>query len=231
MINALKFYSEKYNYKNDDLMIIDIGANIGWYTTFLGKLKYNILSFEPLPENYHVLTKNFCRNNKNFFIKGESITLINKGLYPINTTCNYYKDIKKVKKDIVLCDKKKEKNLDRDYVQIGLINTIKLANFIPSILKKKITLLILDLDIEGEMAIESGKELIYEYHIPYIFIEFNKSIFHIHETDPQNFLRFFSKNGYKISLNGFLTNMFITIEDLIKIDFISINLYLIYYGK
>ena len=93
------------------------------------------------------------------------------------------------------------------------------------------TLLRLDLNYEGEKAIESGKELISIYHIPFIFIEFNLSMFILHESKPQDFLRFFINNGYKISLKGFLSNEFINIEDILKTYFVKINLYLVYTGK
>ena len=104
-------------------------------------------------------------------------------------------------------------------------------NFLPLITNKRVILVRLDLEYEGEMAILSGKELIYKYHIPYIFIEFNMLMFALHETRPQDFLRFFTENGYKISLKGFLTEEFISVEDIMRTNFITINLYLVFVGK
>ena len=120
--------------------------------------------------------------------------------------------------------------MDKDYTKIDTIKTNKLSNFIPLINDKRMTLLILDLEYEGEMALESGKELITKYHIPFVFIEFNMLMFALHETRPQDFLRFFIENNYKISLNGFLSNQFISVEDIMRTNFISINLYLVYVG-
>lgn len=228
MLNAIKYYADKYDYENDDILIIDIGSNVGWYTSFFGAFKYSVLAFEPLPDNYYVLKKNFCRNHKDFFGPLSTVTIVNQALYPKETFCDYYKDIKNSKKDLILCDKDKEKNLDKDYINIGRIKTTKLSDFIPLIYGKRKTLLRLDLELEGEMAIESGKELISLYHIPYVFIEFNLSMFDLHETKPKDFLIFFTDNGYKISIDGFLTKKFISIEDLLKIKFTKINLYLVY---
>ena len=209
-------------------MIIVIGANVVWYTTLLGVFKYSVLTFESFPDNYYILKKNFCRNHKDFFGPLSTVTIVNQALYPKETFCDYYKDIKNSKKDLILCDKDKEKNLDKDYINIGRIKTTKLSDFIPLIYGKRKTLLRLDLEFEGEMAIESGKELISLYHIPYVFIEFNLSMFDLHETKPKDFLVFFTDNGYKISIDGFLTKKFISIEDLLKIKFTKINLYLVY---
>ena len=231
MLNAIKYFEDKYDFENDDIAIIDIGSNVGWFSTYFGTFKYNVLSFEPLPENYYILKKNFCRTNMDFFGTSSTITIINEALYPIETFCDYYKDIKNSKKNLILCDKSKEKNLDKDYIKVDRIKTTKLSNFLPQIMNKRIALLRLDLEYEGEMAIESGKELITKFHVPYIFIEFNMLMFALHETRPQDFLRFFINNGYKISLNGFLTDQFITVEDLMRIEFITINLYLVCVGK
>ena len=205
MLNALNYYTNKYDYLNSDIVIIDIGSNTGWYATFLGNLNFTVLSFESMPENIYLFNKNFCRNNKALFGNISTVTVINKILYPKETYCDYYNYLYNSKK----------------YV----------SKFIPLINNKRMTLLRLDLHYEGEKAIESGKELIIIYHIPFIFIEFNLSMFILHETKPLDFLRFFINNGYKISLNGFLSNEFINIEDILKTDFVKINLYLVYTGK
>ena len=231
ILNALRYYADKHDYENDDILIIDIGSNVGWYTTFFGVFKYTVLAFEPSPENYYIFKKNFCRNNKDFFGPLSTITIVNQALYPIETFCDYYKDKNNSRKNIILCDKDKEKNLDKDYINIGRIKSIKLSDFIPLIYGKRKTLLILDLESEGEKAIESGKDLISIYHIPFVFIEFNLLMFSLHETRPQEFLKFFVDNGYKISLDGFLSDNYISINDLMKTKFIQINLYLVFVEK
>ena len=234
MLKALEYYKDKNNYKNEDLIIIDIGANIGWYTIFFGIHNYSVLSFEPYPENYYVLKKNYCRNIKNIIEENTNnltITLINRAIYPTEATCGYYQDIKNSKKDLVICDLRKEDNFNIDYMKMDLVNSTNLGDFIPIINHKKITLLRLDLEFEGENAIKSGIKLITKYHIPYIFIEFNFLIFSIHMTTAQEFFKFFIDNGYKISLNGFLTNDFIDIEELMIIRATRNNLYFVYVGQ
>jgi len=228
MLNALQYYSDKHDYENDDIMIIDIGANIGWYTILFGLFKYSVLAFEPFPENYYILKKNYCRNNRDFFRKRSKITIVNTALYTERTKCGYYQDIKSSRKDMVLCDFQKESNFDIDYMRMALINSTKLSDYIPLIIHKRIALLRIDLEFEGERAIKSGEELITLYHVPYIFIEFNRAVFSIYESQEENFLKFFIRNGYKISLKGFLTDNFISIEDLMKRKFKKINLYLVY---
>ena len=58
MINALKFYGIKYNILNNkDIFILDIGGNVGWYPSFLGRYGYSIISFEAFKKNYYVEKK------------------------------------------------------------------------------------------------------------------------------------------------------------------------------
>ena len=71
-----------------------------------------------------------------------------------------------------------------------LQNSTNLADFIQIINHKRITILRLDLEFEGENAIKSGIELINKYHIPYIFFEFNYLIFSIHIQLLKDFLNF-----------------------------------------
>ena len=64
IIKALSYYSEKKNLSKNDIYIIDIGANIGWYTFTLSKYGYKIFSFEPSKINYYILRKNYCINKE-----------------------------------------------------------------------------------------------------------------------------------------------------------------------
>lgn len=87
ILKALDYYSEKKNLKNEDIYILDIGANIGWYTFFLGKYGYKIIGFEPSGINFYILKKNFCLNRE------VNITLINKGLFDQEKKCDYYMSV------------------------------------------------------------------------------------------------------------------------------------------
>ena len=52
---ALKFYGEKKNIKNNnDIVFLDIGTNVGWYPSLLGRYGYTILGFEAFEKNYYL---------------------------------------------------------------------------------------------------------------------------------------------------------------------------------
>ena len=81
VLKALEYYSKKKNLENKDIYLLDIGSNIGWYTYYLGKYGFQILSFEPNRLNNYILYKNYCIN------KDVNVTLINKGLDKEDKIC------------------------------------------------------------------------------------------------------------------------------------------------
>lgn len=62
---------------------IDVGANIGYYTLLMAKLKANVHSFEPEPNNFSLLKKNVELNNFT------NVTLYNKAVSNINGTTKF----------------------------------------------------------------------------------------------------------------------------------------------
>ena len=43
LLSLLDYYSRKKNIERNDIYVLDIGANIGWYTFILGNKGYNII--------------------------------------------------------------------------------------------------------------------------------------------------------------------------------------------
>ena len=43
LLSVLQSYSSLKKIKNEDIYLLDIGANVGWYTFFLAKYGYKIL--------------------------------------------------------------------------------------------------------------------------------------------------------------------------------------------
>ena len=76
-------------------------------------------------------------------------------------------------------------------------------------------------------AIESGIELITKYHIPFILIEFTPNLLKEHGTNPKEFIQLFVNNGYKISIEGFLNNKYISVDELMNEVKNQINCFLI----
>ena len=163
ILDGLNFYSKKKNLINNNIYIIDVGGNVGWYTLILGKLGYNLVTFEPLKMNYYILNKNYCLN------KEINVTLINKGLFPEEKRCYIYSPGNNIGDGITNCNGKILENS----VNNGEIILTKLSNYMSYFENKNLAMIKMDIEgLEGK-AFESGIEFITNYHVPFIFMEFN----------------------------------------------------------
>ena len=227
MLNALNDFAEKNNIKNNkSIVMIDIDGNVGWYATFLGSYRYTIITFEPDPINYYILNKNYCRNNRDIFGNSSSIIIVNEGLHTEKRHCDYYRNLKHDEYNIMRCNKKGI-DIPKKFNKTYEVNVTKLSKFIPLLKDKNITLIRINTEVEGVKAIESGKELITQLHVPYVFIEFSRRSFEYQKDKQMEFLNFFTSNNYGISLIDF-KNDYISVEKLMKKEFDFILLYLTY---
>ena len=217
LLSLLDYYSRKKNIERNDIYVLDIGANIGWYTFILGNKGYNIISFEPSTTNYYILNKNYCLNNNT------NIILINKGLDIEETNISIYHPLINIGNAISSNDAHNS-NI-KNYIKEEIILT-KLEKYIPYLVNKNLALMKLDIEGSEGKAIESGKELITKYHIPFIFMEWTPKALKLKGTDPELFLKLFINNGYKISKKDFLSKEYCSFDEIINVA--AINLYIIY---
>ena len=135
----MNYYSSLKNITNDNIYILDIGSNVGWYTLFLGKLGYKILAFEPSDVNMYILRKNFCLN------QDLNITLIKKGLYTEEKQCDFYISRGNIGDGWVFCDK--NYTIPNHIIKTGKTYLTKLSNYIEFLSTKNLALI--KIDIEG----------------------------------------------------------------------------------
>lgn len=219
ILEALNYYANKTNLKNKDLYILDIGGNVGWYSFYLGKYGYNIISFEPTERNFYILRKNYCLN------KDVNITIINKGLYTSEKICDYYEQIGNKGNGMVICNKTND--ILRDFRKSSVVILTELRNFIQFLSKKHVAFIKIDVEGAEEAVILSGIELISKYHVPFIFLEYCPNYLRMHDVNNTKYLEMFENNGYKISIISFFDKKYVSVEHLAKISK-CFNLYIIY---
>ena len=129
---------------------------------------------------------------------------------------------------MVLCNLNEIELISNRFKKLSKVSLTKLSNFIPYLSNKNLALIKIDVEGSEGNVIMSGIDLINKYHIPFIFIEFTPSFLVAHNTDPKKFIELFLHNGYKISINGFLSKDFISAEHLIKITKFQINVYFVH---
>jgi FkbM family methyltransferase len=219
ILEVLNYYSSKKNIKNEDMYILDIGANVGWYSYYLGKFGYKIISFEPSERNYYILRRTYCLNQE------INITIINKGLYNEEKRCDYYEHVGNKGNGMVICDQKKD--IPNYLEKKSEVILTKLSNYITFLSTKNLAFIKIDAEGSEESAFLSGIELLTKYHVPFIFLEYCPNNLKLHNVDKKKFLEIFYNNGYKISLNNFLDKNYTSIDYLASKDDL-INIYIIY---
>ena len=207
ILDALDFYKKKNKTKSEELFILDIGSNIGWYSYFLGKIGYNIISFEPSERNYYILRKTYCLNNH------VNIAIVNKALSNNEKICDYYVNNENKGKGKVIC--KPRKDLPQNLEKKDLVTLTKLNNYISHLPDEKIVFMKISVEGAEESVILGGIKLITKTHVPFIYLEFVSDNLNFYKVDKKKFLEIFEENGYKISTTSFLDKKYSSVNDLI----------------
>ena len=227
IIAALRFYAIKNNILNNkDIYMLDIGGNIGWYPSLLGRYGYSILSFEAFERNHYVEKKNLCHlyNNSN-------IIIITKGLGDKEKICHYFNHINNEGNGMVICDDKKflyNTKLKKMFVKESEVEITTLNQFIPYLSNKNIALMKIDVEGQELKILEGGAKLITQYHVPFVVLEFSPTYLKEVGSEPIKLIQLFIDNGYKISIEGFLTNKYLTADELLAKTGFQINCYFIH---
>ena len=222
LLTALLYYSSLYNLSPHDIYFLDLGANIGWYSLFIAKYGYNILSFEPSQTNNYILKKNYCLNRE------LNVTFINKGLYNDDQKCDLYINSQNKGDGIVFCEK--DNQIPGNLIKKEQVTLTKLSNYIQFLTERNLALIKIDIEGAEERAFEGGIKLLSKYRIPFIFLEFNPEGLRQHGTDPRKFLKMFLKYGYRFPSYNFFDNDFLSIDEIMERANGTMNLYIIH-GK
>lgn len=227
IIKALKFYALKNNILNNkDVVFLDIGGNIGWYPSLLGRYGYEILSFEGFEKNYYVSKKNLCLLNKYM-----NVIIITKWLGAKEKNCHYFNHKNNAGNGMVICNNKsilKNKFLKKLFIKESEVQITTLNSFIPYLSNKNIALIKLDVEGHEYQVLEGGKDLITKYHVPFIALEFSPKYLKEVGSEPKKLVQFLVENGYKISIEGFLNKNYITADELITKTHFQVNCYFIH---
>ena len=217
-LKGLQYYSDKKQLSKNQVTVLDIGANLGWYTYLLSNAGYELISFEASHINDYILKKTFCLN------QNINVTLINKGIGLENEKCILQHPSYNVGNAVILCGENayiKVDNQNREEIEFT-----KLSNYIPYLSNKNLALIKIDVEGAEGKVVKSGIELITKYHIPFIYIEFTTDYLKMQGTNPRELLEIFENNGYSISTVDFISKNYTTIDKIVNVT--SKDLYLVY---
>ena len=220
LIKSLDYYSQKKKLSKNDITILDIGANVGWYSFYFSKMGYELISFEVSHTNDYILKKTFCLN------QDSKVTIINKGIGFKEEKCLLQHEPNNVGNGIILCGDNYQMSINSKEHLTENIEFTKLSNYIPYLSKKNLALIKLDVEGSEGKVINSGIELITKYHVPFLFVEFNIDYLKMQGTDPKTLLEIFINNDYLISTYNFLSKRYSSIDDLLIVS--RADLYIVY---
>lgn len=212
--NETEIVRKLVNMLPDDAVIFDIGANVGWYSLMLTKCfkGVKVYSFEPAPENFVRLQRNFQLNGL------DNKGLINKGLYNTQGEIDFHFNPERTGassiRDIL------GKNLATIKVDMDTMDNWVKTNNISN-------LHFIKCDVEGAelFVYQGGIEAIKKYK-PIVFSEMLRKWASKYNYHPNDIIKLFSDIGYKcfvINKNNMLKELEYVDEETVETNYFFLH--------
>lgn len=173
-------------FDNGDI-VLDIGANIGWYSIVLKKNiqpNVKIFAFEPAPQNFELLEKNLQANG----VAG--VVPVNKAVAeaPGHSTLFLYHPKNSGRHSLLDINTKTKKSVR--------VETVRLDDFLLSGNAPPERVKFVKIDIEGYefFALKGGARMMQT--LPYMFIEFSPALIRKGGQDPAAFVHWLAQFGF-----------------------------------
>lgn len=170
---------------NQGDIVVDIGANIGYYTLLFAQLvgeTGRVIAFEPDPDNFALLHKNITLNQYH------NVTLVQKAA-----------SIENSQTQLFLCDE--NKGMHRLYDSVCCqdsieVETVCLDDYLPTLVDK---VDFVKIDIEGaEYNALQGMQNILRQHQPKLLTEFSPAALFEYGIKPKTYVDFLTSLGFDL---------------------------------
>jgi FkbM family methyltransferase len=184
-------------------IVIDVGANIGWYTLQCAKLvgsKGQVFAFEPVSENFELLKRNVAENNY------KNISCVQKAVS---------NQVKKVTMELSsrIGDHRIIQNTTSQKTTIQ-VDCTTLDIFFKE--KNKIDFLKIDAEGFDFFVLEGAKQIIEKNRNIVIFIEFNPYLLNLNSVKPEILIDFLRSHGFVLYDVESIKHSPSTIPELLK---------------
>ncbi len=200
--------------------ILDIGAQIGWYSLGLATKGFKVIAFEPMRYNMYMIRKSHC------LYSNLDLTLVEKALGPESMQCNLYADSHNIGDPHVFC---RGNAVDPQLVNLGPADVYKLDDFADYLSRGN--LLAVKMDIEGfeHNVMKGGQKVLLDMHVPVIMSEFSIGMMEGKGGNPRQYLEMYERAGYKLSTSGFGQSI-LTVDQVMEETRrrVIVNLYLLH---
>eukprot|EP01006_Ploeotia_vitrea_P009465 TRINITY_DN22148_c0_g1_i1.p1 TRINITY_DN22148_c0_g1~~TRINITY_DN22148_c0_g1_i1.p1 ORF type:complete len:483 (-),score=77.00 TRINITY_DN22148_c0_g1_i1:703-1941(-) len=179
--------------------IVDIGANIGWFTLVTASMGHKVISFEPMESNYKIISYNVCNN------PGMDVHLFPYGAHEKNQVCQIISGEVNRGDGMSVCNDTNNAWFDNDRSEVGVhggylykrrgqIEMVRIEDYIRE------DVFLMKIDVEGFewYALQGAEGLFSSYTVQYIVAEFGPPMMKVQGVDPVKYLKWFVKHGYEI---------------------------------
>eukprot|EP01022_Parablepharisma_sp_SALTPOND_P001886 TRINITY_DN1077_c0_g1_i5.p1 TRINITY_DN1077_c0_g1~~TRINITY_DN1077_c0_g1_i5.p1 ORF type:complete len:480 (-),score=14.46 TRINITY_DN1077_c0_g1_i5:68-1342(-) len=194
MISVLDRYQKAKGIKSpSEIALLDVGANIGWYTIVLGMKGYKVYAVEPTLDNIYILRKNLC------LYPQINAVLLDFALGSQEKVCKIYSEPHNYGNSETYCDGTPPRGSSKIYRGRIHINRLDKYEHLLTDIK------VIKMDIEGfePFAVEGGKKIFLDQHVPFIQTEYQMHEIRRRGADPYAFLKKFFDEGYDIKKGSF----------------------------
>ncbi len=194
LLNAVEMYMHKRGISDrKSVTILDIGAEVGWYTMSFANKGFRVVAFEPMHANWYMLSKSMCIN------PGHDIILINAALGPADDECTLYIENSNKGNAHLFCGGHRPPS--PSYVYVATVNVFKLDDFADFMGN----LVAIKMDIEGSEynAVKGGRKVFIDRHVPFILTEYAPQMIREKGGDPVAYLTELQNAGYRFSRTNF----------------------------
>jgi FkbM family methyltransferase len=182
-----------------DLVFLDIGANVGWFTLVMASIGLRVIAIEPMLTNLHMLRQSLCLPENREL--ASRVILHGKGVSNETRSCLLYSDLGNYGDGVLHCgDRANFVPPPRHFVR-GPVDVLPLDDLVQAVGDEGgPTIIAVKMDTEGHEALvlQGGPKLFLESQIPLVFSEFHAGWIEERGGDPLQFVQSFLVAGYTV---------------------------------
>ena len=186
-------------------LMLDIGANIGWFTFVFALRKWTVHAFEPMPFNRQLLNATLCMNPE--LVQYVNIHPVALGIVDKPLPCKVYSAADNMGDGVVCCDDDPcggplHVRTNRKFTLRGETMVQQLDTFLASKRFPPESVGFVKIDVEGYECgvLQGGKQLL--QHIRPAVVRTEVNTFHSTFCTPSEYLQMYRDHHYNVSANS-----------------------------
>ncbi|KAL3136086.1 hypothetical protein ABBQ32_007109 [Trebouxia sp. C0010 RCD-2024] len=198
VLETLEAACNKLGVLKEDVVFLDIGANIGWYSLLVAAAGYSAIAFEPMQANEQLFRRSIC-SNPDF---QQRLTFYNDMLSDVpHSNCTLFSDEQNLGDGIVSCDQNLHFPINYSAQETDI--DVTTLDVVLADLHRPI--LMIKMDVEGHEGhvLQGATNTILQAQVPYLMFEFSFAWVKKNGGRPDYVLNSLMEAGYQFSFEAF----------------------------